>query len=143
MPVVLRISVGAKYGAQHSQDWTALVYHIPGLKVVYPVTPYDAKGMLNSALAGSDPVVFFESQKVYDYPEMFVDSGVPEGYYEIPSLNPPSNGPARTSPSSPSAPPSTPPSPPPTCCWIATASPPRSSTSAPPARSITRPSSNP
>ncbi len=88
MPVVLRISVGAKYGAQHSQDWTALVYHIPGLKVVYPVTPYDAKGMLNSALAGSDPVVFFESQKVYDYPEMFVDSGVPEGYYEIPLSEP-------------------------------------------------------
>ena len=36
MPVVLRISVGSKYGAQHSQDWTALVHHIPGLKVVYP-----------------------------------------------------------------------------------------------------------
>ena len=66
MPVVLRISVGAKYGAQHSQDWTALVHHIPGLKVVYPVTPYDAKGMMNAALAGTDPVVFFESQKIYD-----------------------------------------------------------------------------
>ncbi|MGA2769215.1 MAG: thiamine pyrophosphate-dependent enzyme [Bryobacteraceae bacterium] len=83
MPVVLRISVGAKYGAQHSQDWTALAHHIPGLKVVYPVTPYDAKGMMNAALAGTDPVVFFESQKVYDYGEMFVEQGVPEGYYEI------------------------------------------------------------
>jgi 2-oxoisovalerate dehydrogenase E1 component len=83
MPVVLRISIGAKYGAQHSQDWTALLAHIPGLKVVYPVTPYDAKGMMNSALAGSDPVVFLESQKVYDVGEMFVGSGVPEGYYEI------------------------------------------------------------
>jgi 2-oxoisovalerate dehydrogenase E1 component len=83
MPVVLRISVGAKYGAQHSQDWTALVHHIPGLKVVYPVTPYDAKGMMNAALAGTDPVVFFESQKIYDYGEMFVEEGVPEGYYEI------------------------------------------------------------
>jgi 2-oxoisovalerate dehydrogenase E1 component len=83
MPVVLRISVGAKYGAQHSQDWTALAYHIPGLKVVYPVTPYDAKGMMNAALAGTDPVVFFESQKIYDYGEMFVEEGVPEGYYEI------------------------------------------------------------
>ncbi len=83
MPVVLRISVGAKYGAQHSQDWTALAHHIPGLKVVYPVTPYDAKGMMNAALAGTDPVVFFESQKVYDYGEMFVEEGVPEGYYEI------------------------------------------------------------
>jgi 2-oxoisovalerate dehydrogenase E1 component len=83
MPVVLRISVGAKYGAQHSQDWTALAYHMPGLKVVYPVTPYDAKGMMNSALAGTDPVVFFESQKLYDTGEMFVEEGVPEGYYEI------------------------------------------------------------
>ena len=83
MPVVLRISVGAKYGAQHSQDWTALTQHIPGLKVVYPVTPYDAKGMMNTALAGSDPVVFFESQKLYDYGEQFVETGVPEGYYEI------------------------------------------------------------
>jgi len=83
LPVVLRISVGAKYGAQHSQDWTALAHHIPGLKVVYPVTPYDAKGMMNAALAGSDPVIFFESQKIYDYGELFMESGVPEGYYEI------------------------------------------------------------
>jgi 2-oxoisovalerate dehydrogenase E1 component len=83
MPVVLRISVGSKYGAQHSQDWTAIAAHIPGLKVAYPVTPYDAKGMMNAALAGSDPVVFFESQKVYDTGELFVESGVPEGYYEI------------------------------------------------------------
>lgn len=84
MPVVLRISVGSKYGAQHSQDWTALVHHIPGLKVVYPVTPYDAKGIMNSALVGTDPVIFLESQKVYDYGEIFVEQGVPEGYYEIP-----------------------------------------------------------
>lgn len=83
LPVVLRISVGSKYGAQHSQDWTALVHHIPGLKVVFPVTPYDAKGMMNAALAGSDPVVFFESQKIYDFGEMFQPGGVPEGYYEI------------------------------------------------------------
>src|ERR1039458_4530704 len=83
MPVVLRISVGAKYGAQHSQDWSAMVNHIPGLKVVYPVTPYDAKGMMAAALAGTDPVVFFESQKIYDIGEMFAGQGVPEGHYEI------------------------------------------------------------
>src|ERR1017187_1334235 len=83
MPVVLRISVGAKYGAQHSQDFTALTNHIPGLKVVYPVTPYDAKGMMNAALAGTDPVLFFESQKLYDIGEMFQTAGVPEAYYEI------------------------------------------------------------
>ena len=70
MPVVLRISVGSKYGAQHSQDWTALVHHIPGLKVVYPVTPYDAKGMMNSALAGTDPVVFTEVAKPAKVPRM-------------------------------------------------------------------------
>ena len=84
MPVVLRVSVGAKYGAQHAQDWTALCTHIPGLKVVYPATPYDAKGMLAAALAGTDPVVFFESQRLYDTPEMFHADGVPESDYEIP-----------------------------------------------------------
>ena len=88
MPVVLRISVGAKYGAQHSQDWSAMLAHIPGLQVVYPVTPYDAKGMLNTALAGTDPVVFLESQKVYDFGELFEPAGVPEGYYEIPLSEP-------------------------------------------------------
>lgn len=84
MPVVLRVSVGSKYGAQHSQDWTALAAHIPGLKVVFPVTPYDAKGLMNSALQGTDPVVFFESQRVYDTGELFHTEGVPTGYYEIP-----------------------------------------------------------
>ena len=83
MPVVIRVSVGSKYGAQHSQDWTALAAHIPGLKVVFPVTPYDAKGLMNSALQGTDPVVFFESQRIYDIGEQFHEGGVPEGYYEI------------------------------------------------------------
>ena len=84
MPVVLRISVGFKYGAQHSQDWSGIVNHIPGLKIVYPVTPYDAKGLLNTALAGTDPVIFLESQKLYGKGETFHEGGVPEGYYEIP-----------------------------------------------------------
>lgn len=83
MPIVLRVSVGSKYGAQHSQDWTALTAHVPGLKVAFPATPYDAKGMLNNALMGSDPVVFFESQKLYDKGEYFYEAGVPEEYYEI------------------------------------------------------------
>ena len=84
MPVVLRVSVGSKYGAQHSQDWTSLVAHIPGLKVVFPATPYDAKGLMNAALQGTDPVIFFESQRIYDIGEQFHEGGVPEGYYEIP-----------------------------------------------------------
>ncbi len=84
MPVTVRVSVGSKYGAQHSQDWVALVAHIPGLKIAFPVTPYDAKGLMNSALVGTDPVIFFESQRVYDQPEEFHKGGVPAEYYEIP-----------------------------------------------------------
>lgn len=83
MPLVLRVSVGSKYGAQHSQDWSALVAHIPGLKVMFPATAYDAKGMLNLALRGTDPVVFFESQRLYREPETVVEGGVPVGYYEV------------------------------------------------------------
>jgi len=84
MPVVVRVSVGSKYGAQHSQDWTSLCAHIPGLKVVFPATPYDAKGLMYSALIGTDPVIFFESQRIYGIAEQFVPGGVPEGYYEVP-----------------------------------------------------------
>jgi 2-oxoisovalerate dehydrogenase E1 component len=84
MPVVLRVSVGSKYGAQHSQDWSSLVAHIPGIKVVFPATPYDAKGLMNAALQGTDPVIFFESQRLYGVGEEFHQDGVPEGYYEIP-----------------------------------------------------------
>ncbi|MDZ4718777.1 MAG: thiamine pyrophosphate-dependent enzyme [Roseiflexaceae bacterium] len=84
MPLVLRVSVGSKYGAQHSQDWTALVAHIPGLQVMFPATPYDAKGMLSLALRGSDPVIFFESQRLYSETETVVAGGVPVDYYEVP-----------------------------------------------------------
>jgi 2-oxoisovalerate dehydrogenase E1 component len=84
MPVVLRVSVGSKYGAQHSQDWSSLVAHIPGIKVVFPATPYDAKGLMNAALQGTDPVIFFESQRLYGIGEEFHKEGVPEAYYEIP-----------------------------------------------------------
>jgi len=62
------------------------VAHIPGLKAYFPATPRDAKGMLNLALAGTDPVVFFESQLLYDVGERF--EAVPEGYYETPEGEP-------------------------------------------------------
>ncbi len=88
MPLVIRVSIGNKYGAQHSQDWTAMIAHISGLKAVFPATPYDAKGMLNWALRGTDPVLFFESQLLYDLGEQFQEGGVPEGYYEIPEGEP-------------------------------------------------------
>jgi 2-oxoisovalerate dehydrogenase E1 component len=84
MPAVVRVSVGSKYGAQHSQDWSALTAHIPGLKVVFPATPRDAKGLMASALRGNDPVVFFESQRTYGQTEWFHPEGVPAGYYTIP-----------------------------------------------------------
>ena len=83
MPVVLRVSVGSKYGAQHSQDWTALCAHIPGLKVCFPATPWEAKGLMETALKGTDPVVFFESQRIYDVGEQFHEGGVPAERYEI------------------------------------------------------------
>jgi 2-oxoisovalerate dehydrogenase E1 component len=82
LPVVVRVSVGTRYGTQHSQDWSALAAHVPGLKVVYPATPYDCKGLMNAALAGNDPVLFFESQKLYGEGEYF--RKVPEDYYEVP-----------------------------------------------------------
>jgi len=88
MPLTVRVSVGNKYGAQHSQDWAAIIAHIPGLKAMFPATPYDAKGMLNLALRGTDPVIFFESQLLYDMSEQFEKGGVPEGYYEIPEGEP-------------------------------------------------------
>jgi len=83
MPIVLRVSVGSKYGAQHSQDWTALCAHIPGLKVCFPATPWEAKGLMETALKGTDPVVFFESQRIYDIGEQFHEGGVPTERYEI------------------------------------------------------------
>ena len=56
-----------------------------GLKVVYPVTPYDAKGLLNAAMAGTDPVIYLESQSLYGKGELFHgEEGVPAEYYEIP-----------------------------------------------------------
>ena len=60
-----------------------MVAHVPGLKVMFPATPYDAKGMLNLALRGTDPVVFFESQRLYPQPETLVEEGVPIEYYEV------------------------------------------------------------
>ena len=88
VPLVLRVSVGMKYGAQHSQDWSSLAAHIPGLKVYFPATAYDAKGMLITALRGTDPVLFFESQRLYSQPETLFPGGVPIDDYEVPEGEP-------------------------------------------------------
>ena len=84
MPVVLRIAIGSLYGTQHAQDFTALTAHVPGLKIIFPATPYDAKGLLTAALNGTDPVIMFESQDLYGIGEQFQIDGVPKESYELP-----------------------------------------------------------
>jgi len=68
VPMVLRVSVGAGkgYGGQHSQTLESTVVHVPGLYVVYPSTAYDAKGMMKSAIRDNNPVMFVESQGLYN-----------------------------------------------------------------------------
>ncbi|MEE9431771.1 MAG: alpha-ketoacid dehydrogenase subunit beta, partial [Melioribacteraceae bacterium] len=67
VPLVLRTQGGVGNGlaAQHSQSLEAIFYHIPGLKVVMPSTPYDAKGLLKSAIRENDPVIFLEHKQLY------------------------------------------------------------------------------
>jgi pyruvate dehydrogenase E1 component beta subunit len=67
VPLVLRTTLGAsrRSAAQHSQSLHAWASHIPGLKVVVPATPYDAKGLLKSAIRDNNPVVFFEDKMMY------------------------------------------------------------------------------
>jgi pyruvate dehydrogenase E1 component beta subunit len=68
LPVTIRMpgGGGAQRGAQHSQMLESLYAHIPGLKVVMPATPYDAKGMLKSAIRDDDPVLFVEHELLYN-----------------------------------------------------------------------------
>jgi pyruvate/2-oxoglutarate/acetoin dehydrogenase E1 component len=66
VPLVIRAPVGATgRAAQHSQSLEAWFMHTPGLKVVYPSTPYDAKGLLKSAIRDDNPVMFFEHKLLY------------------------------------------------------------------------------
>ena len=81
VPFVLRTNIGAGRGAaaQHSQSFHSFFMHIPGLKVATPATPYDAKGLMNTALADENPVMFIEHKK------LFITKGhVPEESYAIP-----------------------------------------------------------
>ena len=81
VPLVLRTTLGAtrRSAAQHSQSLQAWVAHIPGLKVVLPSTPYDAKGLLKSAIRDDNPVVFIE-----DKMDWRITGPVPEGEYTVP-----------------------------------------------------------
>jgi 2-oxoisovalerate dehydrogenase E1 component len=67
VPLVIRASVGAGkgYGGQHSQSLESVFTHIPGIYVLYPSTPADAKGLLKSAIRDNNPVLFVESQALY------------------------------------------------------------------------------
>ncbi len=81
VPLVIRTQggVGKGVAAQHSQSLEAWFYHVPGLKVVMPSTPYDAKGLLKTAIRDDGPVIFIEHKKLYS-----VKGGVPEEEYTIP-----------------------------------------------------------
>ncbi len=81
VPMVMRTTLGAtrRSGAQHSQSLHAWFSHIPGLKVVMPSTPYDAKGLLKSAIRDQNPVIFFEDKMMYKQ-----RGPVPEEEYLIP-----------------------------------------------------------
>src|SRR3989338_6968643 len=81
VPMVLRTTLGAtrRSAAQHSQSLHAWLSHVPGLKVVLPSNPYDAKGLLKSAIRDDNPVVFFEDKMMYQ-----LKGPVPENEYTIP-----------------------------------------------------------
>ena len=81
VPVVMRFPAGSGTGAaaQHSQSLEAWLGHVPGLKVVQPSTPADAKGMLLAALDDPNPVMVFEHKLLYKF-----KGHVPEGYYKTP-----------------------------------------------------------
>ncbi|MDP7399427.1 MAG: alpha-ketoacid dehydrogenase subunit beta, partial [Lentisphaeria bacterium] len=80
-PVVIRTMVGAGFraAAQHSQGLYPVFTHIPGLKVVLPSTPYDAKGLLIQSIRDNDPVIFCEHKLLYS-----IEGDVPEESYAIP-----------------------------------------------------------
>jgi len=82
VPLTVRATMGGgrSSGAQHSQSWHAWFAHVPGLKVVVPSTPYDAKGLLKTALREPNPVIFFEDKVMYAK----VKGPVPEEEYTIP-----------------------------------------------------------
>lgn len=81
VPIVVRAVIGRSWGqgAQHSQSLQSLFMHVPGIKVVMPTTPYDAKGLLLASIFDPNPVLMIEHRLLYD-----IQGEVPEGYYEEP-----------------------------------------------------------
>lgn len=87
VPMVVRTTLGAtrRSAAQHSQSLHAWLSHVPGLKVVLPSTPYDAKGLLKSAIRDDNPVIFFEDKMMYQLkgPVPVEDYSIPLGKADI------------------------------------------------------------
>jgi pyruvate dehydrogenase E1 component beta subunit len=87
VPMVLRTTLGAtrRSAAQHSQSLHAWFSHVPGLKVVLPSTPYDAKGLLKTAIRDENPVVFFEDKMMYKSkgPVPAEDYAIPLGLADV------------------------------------------------------------
>jgi len=87
VPMVMRTTLGAtrRSGAQHSQSLHAWFSHVPGLKVVLPSTPYDAKGLLKTAIRDENPVVFFEDKMMYKLkgPVPLEDYTIPLGVADV------------------------------------------------------------
>jgi pyruvate dehydrogenase E1 component beta subunit len=79
VPLVMRFPAGSGAAAQHSQSLEAWLGHVPGLKVIQPATPHDAKGMLLAAIEDPDPVMIFEHKLLYK-----MKGPVPEGHYTVP-----------------------------------------------------------
>jgi len=81
VPLVVRMVVGRGWGQgpQHSQSLQSLFGHVPGLKVVMPATPRDAKGMMIASIQDNDPVIFIEHRWLHNTMDI-----VPEGWYEVP-----------------------------------------------------------
>lgn len=81
IPIVVRAVIGRSWGqgAQHSQSLQSLFLHVPGIKVVMPTTPYDAKGMMTAAIFDPNPVLMIEHRLLY-----YIKGEAPDDYYEVP-----------------------------------------------------------
>jgi pyruvate dehydrogenase E1 component beta subunit len=83
VPMVLRTPIcqGRSAGAQHAKSYIAWLMHVPGLKIAVPSTPYDAKGLLKTAIRGEDPTIFYEHMLLYG---RRIRGEVPEGDFTVP-----------------------------------------------------------
>ncbi len=81
LPLTLRLPIGRSYGGQHSQDLSGIISRVAGLKVYYPVTPYDALAVIRASVLSKDPTVIFEPKEYYFQKEVFKE--IPKGEYGV------------------------------------------------------------